>query len=104
MINPYYYPENLGLKLKSFDDPDALYQYNTICFWITPKGHVYYAEDSGCSCPTPFEEQCSSNDLKEFQRTTTRVNSMQKALEFFRGWNRWGLDEYDLKEFLKGCF
>ena len=54
-MNPYYDAEELSLKIISFDMDDLSYEFDTLCFWATPDGRVYTAQDSGCSCPTPFE-------------------------------------------------
>lgn len=55
--DPYYQPEKFGLtKLHEIDDPGASYSFDMIVLWRHDEtGALYYAQDSGCSCPSPFE-------------------------------------------------
>lgn len=87
-MNPYYNPEKLGLDLISFDQPNMCYEYNTLCFWSTPDGKVYTAQDSGCSCPTPFEDHHDKPTLDEVLNTMERVGSLEQAENIFDTWNR----------------
>ena len=53
--NPYYDPKPLGLTVvTSGDDPDAFYSFDMFVVWTDGKD-LFYAQDSGCSCPSPFE-------------------------------------------------
>jgi hypothetical protein len=76
MSNIYYSPEDFGLVLvDSLDEPDLSYEYHTlIVLQHTESGRIFYAEDSGCSCPTPFEDFIFSspdnNSLLEIQLHT----------------------------------
>lgn len=64
-MNPYYHPEKLGLKvLAELEHSDGCYQYDTDMAWIHEEtGKVYTAYDSGCSCPVPFEQYQTLEDL-----------------------------------------
>jgi len=84
--NPYYSPESFELELLSFDEPDLSYEYNTLCFWATKDGRVYSTSDSGCSCPTPFE-QYDSGTLDELVQQLERVGSVEQAIAIFNSWN-----------------
>ena len=55
--NVYYNPEKCGLEIiDCLDEADLSYEYHTlIALKHLPTGRVFAAEDSGCSCPTPFE-------------------------------------------------
>jgi hypothetical protein len=63
----YYQPESFGLtKVGEIDDPQGCYSFDIICVWKHDEtGKVYYARDSGCSCPSPFEGHKSLDDLTE---------------------------------------
>lgn len=95
LINPYYDPDKLGLSLVSFDEPDMSYEYNTLCFWATEDGLIYTAQDSGCSCPTPFEERHARETREEVLQTLERVGSLDQALATFDSWNSWGTDAWE---------
>ncbi|MFA5152732.1 MAG: hypothetical protein WC554_09250 [Clostridia bacterium] len=66
-MNPYYNPEKCGLQLVySYDRDDEPYQFNLVALWKhLATGKYYVGEDSGCSCPTPFEDFNSLADMTE---------------------------------------
>lgn len=63
--NPYYSPEKCGLILiDSYDRDNESYQFNLVGLWKDiATGGYYIGEDSGCSCPTPFEDFHSLADF-----------------------------------------
>lgn len=64
--NVYYHPEKFGLiQIGHIDDPEASYSFDDLIVWHHDDGRVFYAQDSGCSCPTPFEDFDSLDDLTE---------------------------------------
>lgn len=71
MSSPYYSPEKFGLKVlgeMSWSEPD--YGFDLTVVWTDERGTLYWANDSGCSCPSPFEDVKSIDDLvtgTEFQ-------------------------------------
>ncbi len=86
-MNPFYNPDKLDLDLLSFDKSSGSYEYDTICFWATKDGLVYTAQDSGCSCPTPFESHdCEARE--DVLASLERVESVQHAESEFDTWNR----------------
>lgn len=61
--NIYYYPEAHGLvKVAEHELSEPCYSYDTICVWKNDLG-FYLGTDSGCSCPTPFENYNGVSDL-----------------------------------------
>lgn len=58
MSNVYYYPENCDLKvIGHLEEPNMDYEFHILGVWRDPKsGKMFWAEDSGCSCPVPFED------------------------------------------------
>lgn len=93
-LNPYYSHDKLQLSVLVFDQPNMCYEYNTLCFFSTPKGEVYAAKDSGCSCPTPFEEY-EGRTTDEVVRKMERVGSVHQAESIFRDWNNGIYDTRD---------
>lgn len=68
--NPYYYPGACGLELLATAEADLSYEFDYVCLWRDlASGRYFMAKDSGCSCPTPFEDVRSVSDLTE---VTTR--------------------------------
>lgn len=86
-MNPYYEPEKMALQMVAFDEQDMCYAFNTLCFWATDDGKVYTAKDSGCSCPTPFEDHDHST-RDEVLQSLERVGSVDQALATYDAWAR----------------
>jgi hypothetical protein len=60
----YYQPEHFGLtQIGYLDDPNACYSFDDLIVWQHTDGRIFWAEDSGCSCPSPFEHFNSLDDL-----------------------------------------
>ena len=106
--NPYYNPSALGLIMMEFDEPDMIYSYNTLLFFATEDGRVFTAQDSGCSCPCPFELYEASTQA-EAVRQMERIESGDHAASILTVWNR-GYDgkrllpdnpERELREWVK---
>lgn len=72
--NPYYDPDKSGLeKVAELDFSSGAWEFDLTVVW-TKKGEkkFYWADDSGCSCPSPFEnyneeEQLQSGGFKEIR-------------------------------------
>lgn len=56
--NVYYHPDKNGAELVAeLDRDDLSYEYDTtIMLRRVSDGAIFLASDSGCSCPTPFED------------------------------------------------
>lgn len=65
--NVYYHPEKHGLKpIAEFEYSSGSYEFDTRVIWRHTSGQLYMARDSGCSCPTPFEDYQGVTDLEPF--------------------------------------
>lgn len=55
--NIYYDAEKHGLvTIAAIDDAESCYSFDLTVVWKNPEtGEKYWASDSGCSCPSPFE-------------------------------------------------
>lgn len=88
----YYQPEAFGLQVVAQLDlsiPD--YSFDVVVVWEHKEsGVLYWAHDSGCSCPSPFEEyQCLedlnllfSDNYEELRRFTTSAYDSVKRGRF----------------------
>lgn len=55
--NPYYSPEKSGLSIFWQKDTAGSYEFNMFVVWEREEDNtLWYSHDSGCSCPTPFED------------------------------------------------
>ncbi len=92
MNDPYHSPEKFNLEILAFEDPDADYSFDTLCFWKTPEGLVYSASDSGCSCPSPFEDYEGETQEAVLQKLE-RIGSVSQAEQIFDSWGKGSLEE-----------
>lgn len=63
----YYQPEHFGLQqIAQIDYSDGSYQFDYRVIWRHTDGRMFTARDSGCSCPSPFEDYISLDMLEPF--------------------------------------
>lgn len=69
--NPYHSPEVCGLKVlgELSKEPDYDFDF-VIVFKDIESGLLYWGADSGCSCPTPFEDTRKLSDLAQLNAET----------------------------------
>lgn len=84
MANPYYEPKKLNLEMLTFE-ADLGYEFDIIAFFATQNGNVYFAQDSGCSCPTPFED-FDKESQDECLQLMERVANCDHAERLFDSW------------------
>jgi hypothetical protein len=81
MSSLYYEPEKAGLETVGEIDTAGSYEFNTA--WVSREkstGKVYVAFDSGCSCPTPFEDH-------SFPDSFTHVESAASLRAELESWS-----------------
>lgn len=65
-MNVYYEPEKYDLELLHETDTGDGYDFDKTVVWRhTKTGKLYVGQDSGCSCPSPFENFTSLSSLEE---------------------------------------
>lgn len=66
MSGVYYNPEEYDLEIiRDVDKSSGSYEFDQFVVWRNIKtNEFYFATDSGCSCPTPFENE----SLKTLQK------------------------------------
>lgn len=78
MPNMYYSPDDFGLTLvTTFNRSEPDYSFDFVCVWHNEDGY-YIAGDSGCSCPSPFEQYTSVDQLEgplDFSETVAAIAS-----------------------------
>jgi hypothetical protein len=90
-MNVYYNPEQYGLKVvMEFDDPDASYSFDKFVIWMRiSDGEIFYGQDSGCSCPSPFENVSGVESL-------SRLGDMKSFRDEFISWGKSYFDAWTL--------
>ena len=88
----YFQPEKFGLKIIGhIEDPEAYYSFDDLVVWQHEDGRLFYAQDSGCSCPSPFEDFTSLESLTLITNETWE--SFQKAVLEHASWREDDDDE-----------
>lgn len=65
--NVQAHPEKWGLKVVAeIEYSNGCYVFDTRIVWADESGKLYTARDAGCSCPTPFENFNTMNDIDTF--------------------------------------
>ena len=73
----YYDPEKFGLtKIAELDYTMHAYSFNLYIVWQHEDGRIFAASDSGCSCPSPFEDYTTLESLVPFE-----IPDFHKAVE-----------------------
>ncbi len=80
MPNVYGSPEKFGLTpIDELELNDYSYEFDIVAVWKHGEsGKIYLAADSGCSCPSPFEDFTSLEELEE-------IVSMQPVRDAVKG-------------------
>lgn len=66
----YFSPKNYGLtEIAEFDTADD-WEFDMVVVWRDGEGKLWAAHDSGCSCPTPFEDHTFPTDFVEVRALT----------------------------------
>ena len=91
MSNVYYDPERDALITVATVDAGAMYEFQIFCVWHRPgprggKGTYFWADDAGCSCPSPFEDF----ELKDLTEGTKA-----EAIKAFKEWTKIARDLED---------
>jgi hypothetical protein len=75
----YNQPEHFGLSIVfTADEEDLSYEFNIFGVWKDANGALYWAQDAGCSCPSPFEDYTDLSDLTP--------GSKEDIVEALAGW------------------
>lgn len=77
----YYNPEKFGLKtVAEIEWSDESYQFDTTCVWVHPEtGRWFVESDSGCSCPSPFEDFTDLGKLAVYDQRSAAVELLSIA-------------------------
>jgi len=80
---PYTDPEKFGLKILEVTSPTKgeAYRFHYCVLWEhLTTGEKYWAVDSGCSCPRPFERVKSLGDLSDLKFTQAEYERTKKQV------------------------
>jgi hypothetical protein len=90
----YNQPEKFGMKIIGDIDWDMeAYEFNMTVVLVDPStGQFYTIDDSGCSCPSPFEKHTSRNDLGDPMTCWEVIQELEKTRDdVMEGAGRWNL-------------
>lgn len=76
--NIYYSPEKFGLEEVGEVERGGGYDFDTFVVWRDiSTGSLWYASDSGCSCPTPFDD-IGRDDLTAIDMTQDLIDALDE--------------------------
>ena len=80
---PYFAPEMSGLEqVAHIELSDGAYQYQKVVAWREiATGRILVGRDSGCSCPSPFE----NHTVDDLEHITSRDGASRISLESWDG-------------------
>lgn len=82
--NVYYHPEKHGLtQVAMLDFSSGHYEFDYTVAWVDENKNLYWADDSGCSCPSPFENYTSKNDLRSGSVAAFRRHLIEREKESY---------------------
>lgn len=61
----YTDPEAFGLTVVAEYEAIGGYEFSKVMLWRDHRGDLWAAFDSGCSCPTPFEDHSFPTDFTQ---------------------------------------
>lgn len=77
--NVYYHPEKSKLTVVAeWEFSDRSYCFDTRVVWRNDRGELVTARDSGCSCPSPFEDMGLS-DLTSVSKSTLKEEAIEMS-------------------------
>lgn len=82
MSNPYSEPEEFGLtKVLDVELAEPDYSFYILAGWVNADGEYFLGTDSGCSCPTPFEDY---NGVADMTGPLTREQVIAEATDLWQ--------------------
>ena len=103
MNNIYYNPQAYGAEVVGefeWSEPD--WSFDMLVVWRTGRGQYWIGEDSGCSCPSPFEEVLDINSLDgPYTKDGLRKRINQRIEERKSGQHDYGYSKSELKRFAR---
>lgn len=92
--NPYYSPELCGLEMFTNIDTAGSYEFDIFSIWKKLEDNtLWWDTDSGCSCPSPFDNSDHGHELKQVNEETWY--NFNEALK-----NHSGISQYDIDRIL----
>lgn len=85
MSEIYYAPEKVGvIPVAEYDLYGKAYEFTLVVVWRDADGNLWGAHDSGCSCPTPFEDHAWPTDFTEIRSRRDVETLIEQANEGYR--------------------
>lgn len=81
----YSQPQHFDLTIEAEVWGDLSYEFDAVLVFSHPERGVGFAADSGCSCPSPFEDHVSLDDITwivstaEFRELDAALKSVADA-------------------------
>lgn len=96
IMNLYSNPSNYGLELIADVNFSEGWDFDIYALFRNDDGMYFMAHDSGCSCPSPFEDYHSASDIAD-----GRVFNTADVMEYFMANGASGQSFVTIHEFMK---
>lgn len=100
----YYSPEDFALEqIAQLDYSSGSYEFDFRVVWKHESGALYTARDSGCSCPSPFEDYTSLEQLERVDMAFLEsevMENVRKPRDDHAYWD-YGITFSEGREFLR---
>lgn len=95
----YHQAEQFGLtQIGQIEWAEPDYSFDIGVVWIDENGDLFYAQDAGCSCPSPFEDYTSKESLEKLTFAELQARLEKEAEEhYISEWNTFGPTRDDLR-------
>lgn len=99
--NPLYNPSACGLELIDSIDHAGSYEFSIDALFKDIETSVlYYGRDSGCSCPTPFENTYSLSCMEKVATKSALANLLSQVRSHYKSEYSYST-EIELKQFVQ---
>lgn len=85
MSSVYTEPEAFGLRQVAEFDAAESYEFSMVVLWRDHRGDLWAAYDSGCSCPTPFEDHKFPTDFVQVRAAADVEPLLRKTSDGYFG-------------------
>lgn len=88
-------PEKWGLTEVAEIDAGGSFEFDLVTIWRDQDGKLWMGEDSGCSCPVPYEDHVWPTDFEE----VASIDQVETAVR--KRWRHYGPSAGEVLDFIR---
>lgn len=78
-------------KIREVDLSEPCWSFDLLGAWKDPNGGIYLSTDSGCSCPTPWENH---KQIDDFTGPLTVEQAIEESESLYRDYDRFDFEAF----------